>query len=495
MWPNVAATSAERTMCHCRADLVRRVARLEPPGPRPDAITLETDEKSAKGAVVVDDPAAEPNGELPGALSPALRSKVVALAAQGVGRMPVNQVPAPLRRAASFTPAKRLRLAGNQIFAALDDPDFRSHLAVQVKASVPKVAAALEAGPPFEHADLPDIAALAYIQRPPGWTEVVLSADDSSSDSAGEAVADLSATVARLSDQLDQARGETKRVRERMRGQLESLKADNTQLRRTLGETRGSLRTAESAAAAADELVNQARRESDVAQRELEAETRRLRAKVGALEADLAASRRSARGGREAETARLRLLLDTLVGALDGLRRELALPTSESLPADNIDAVDPASPHPARVGLSLPGDDPTLLRELLDLPRLHLIVDGYNVSKTAWGSATLEQQRQRLLTSIAGLVAGRRVETTVAFDGAELARPPAVTAPRGVRVLFSQPGVIADDLIRDLVRAEPKGRPIVVVTTDRELAESVIRVGARTVASAALVRLIGADRA
>lgn len=439
---------------------------------------------------MVDDPAAGPDEQLPGVLSPALRAKVVALAAQGIGRMPVNQVPAPLRRAASFTPAKRLRLAGNQIFAALDDPEFRAHLAVQVKASVPKVAAALEAGPPYERANLPDVAALAYIQRPSGWTEVVLSADDSSTDPAGETVADLSVTVARLSGQLDEARGETKRVRERMRGQIDALKAENSQLRRTLGETRASLRSAEAAASAADERVDQTRREADVALREVEAETRRLRARVGALEAEVAASRRSARGDRDAETARLRLLLDTLVGAIDGLRRELALPASAGLPADTIDAVDPTQPGPEGVGLSLLADDPTLLRELLDLPRLHLIVDGYNVSKTAWGTATLEQQRQRLLTTIAGLVAGRQVETTVAFDGAELARPPAVTAPRGVRVLFSPAGVIADDLIRDLVAAEPKGRPIVVVTTDRELAESVGRNGARSVASEALVRLL-----
>jgi predicted RNA-binding protein with PIN domain len=55
-------------------------------------------------------------------------------------------------------------------------------------------------------------------------------------------------------------------------------------------------------------------------------------------------------------------------------------------------------------------------------------------------------------------------------------------------VLFSRPDEIADDLIRRVVRAEPPGRPVVVVTSDRELAESVRRSGARTVASPALVR-------
>ena len=52
------------------------------------------------------------------------------------------------------------------------------------------------------------------------------------------------------------------------------------------------------------------------------------------------------------------------------------------------------------------------------------------------------------------------------FDAAET-RPPLVHRPRGVRVLFSPAGVIADDVIRELVAAEPAGRAVVVVTSDR----------------------------
>jgi rRNA-processing protein FCF1 len=51
--------------------------------------------------------------------------------------------------------------------------------------------------------------------------------------------------------------------------------------------------------------------------------------------------------------------------------------------------------------------------------------------------------------------------------------------------------VIADDIIRELVEAEPTGRPVVVVTTDRELATSVKKKGARAVASMALIRAMG----
>ena len=68
------------------------------------------------------------------------------------------------------------------------------------------------------------------------------------------------------------------------------------------------------------------------------------------------------------------------------------------------------------------------------------------------------------------LVAGKRVETTIVFDGAELVHPPPMTSRRIVRIRFSPQGIIADDVIRQLVEAEPTGRPVVVVTTDRELA-------------------------
>ena len=79
-------------------------------------------------------------------------------------------------------------------------------------------------------------------------------------------------------------------------------------------------------------------------------------------------------------------------------------------------------------------------------------------------------------------------ETTVVFDAAESEARPVVASPRGVRVLFSPAGVIADDVIRELVDAEPAGRVVVVVTDDRELGRDVRDRGARVVAPGALTR-------
>ena len=56
------------------------------------------------------------------------------------------------------------------------------------------------------------------------------------------------------------------------------------------------------------------------------------------------------------------------------------------------------------------------------MPRARLIVDGYNVSKTAWPTSSLEAQRIRLLSGLAPLVARTGAETTVVFDAAALDR-------------------------------------------------------------------------
>ena len=146
----------------------------------------------------------------------------------------------------------------------------------------------------------------------------------------------------------------------------------------------------------------------------------------------------------------------------------------------------PGSPERARARAQ-DTDDPARLDQLLALPRAHLIVDGYNVTKKGFADISLEQQRSRLVNGLGGLAAQTRVEVTAVFDGAErvVGLPP---APRGVRVLFSKKGETADDLIRRLVRAEPAGRPVVVISSDKEVADGVRRHGAYPLGSDALLR-------
>src|SRR6266508_2533753 len=264
----------------------------------------------------------------------------------------------------------------------------------------------------------------------------------------------------------------SRQTREKLRAQIAELKQENTVLRRKLNESRQRVAAGEAEVARRTEHVETADARVAAARAEADREVRRLKARVAGQERELA-------------SVRLRLLLDTVLDAAGGLRRELALPPPGTLrPADTVASLEPESAPPGRVA---PADDPALLDELLALPQVHLIVDGYNVTKTAWPSMPLHSQRQRLVTALGALVAQRRTEVTVVFDGAELSGPVKLNQPRGVRVRFSPPGVIADDVIRQLVRAEPAGRPVVVVSSDREVSESVAAAGARPVSASSLL--------
>jgi predicted RNA-binding protein with PIN domain len=76
------------------------------------------------------------------------------------------------------------------------------------------------------------------------------------------------------------------------------------------------------------------------------------------------------------------------------------------------------------------------------------------------------------------------------FDGAEGTVPVALPAPRGVRLLFSRRGETADEVLRRLTRHEPQGRPVVVVSSDKEVADGITAAGAAAVPSLALLRLL-----
>ena len=59
------------------------------------------------------------------------------------------------------------------------------------------------------------------------------------------------------------------------------------------------------------------------------------------------------------------------------------------------------------------------------------------------------------------------------------------------RVVYSPPGVIADDLIRAEVRATPLERPVVVVTNDQAIRRDVAAMGANWISSDSLLAIRG----
>ncbi|MFI0819161.1 NYN domain-containing protein [Streptomyces sp. NPDC021098] len=420
-----------------------------------------------------------------------VRRRVVALVADAFGGLTVTELPPQLRQYARFTPNRRAKFAGNAMAAAVEsDPVFRQRIGQRLRDTQTELAEAIEGGSPPAAADPLDVAAVAYVLRPAGWVKLVEAAGEeaqrASAERAGE---EAERELQRLREELVAARGSARKETERIRSELDAARKETDAVQRKLRSAQSDVKRGAAALRKTEGELETVRSEAAARQAAADGEARRLRARLAEAESALEASRRAVREGRSVEDMRLRLLLDTVLDAAQGLRRELALPPAAMHPADTVDAVEPGKMTPKDIATrALSEMDPALLDQLLALPQAHLVVDGYNVTKTGYPTMPLEKQRLRLLGGLAVLAAQTGAEMTCVFDGAELAAPVLLAPPRGVRVLFSKPGVTADELIRQLVRAEPPGRPVVVVSTDREVADGVAHAGARPVASALLLK-------
>ncbi|MDF3297152.1 NYN domain-containing protein [Streptomyces tropicalis] len=420
-----------------------------------------------------------------------VRRRVVQIVSDGFGGLTVAELPAQLRQYARFAPNRRAKFAGNAMAAAVEsDPLFRQRIGEKFREAEPELSGALDSGTPPPAADPLDVAAAAYVLRPAGWVKLVTAAGEEAQRADAERADEESrAELARLRDELDRAREQTRAETERLRAELDAVKKEAESLHRKLRAALSDVKRGEAALRKLRGETEAVRTEGHAQVSAAESETRRLKARLGEAEAALEATRRAAREGRSVEDVRLRLLLDTVLDAAQGLRRELALPPVSVRPAETVDAVEPGRMTPKDIAArALSENDPAILDQLLALPQAHLVVDGYNVTKTGYPQMPLEKQRLRLLGQLSQLAAQSGAEVTCVFDGAELVAPVLLAPPRGVRVLFSKPGVTADELIRQLVRAEPPGRPVIVASTDREVADGVARAGARPVASAVLLK-------
>ncbi|MDQ1705282.1 MAG: hypothetical protein QOF18_1648 [Frankiaceae bacterium] len=419
----------------------------------------------------------------PGELPEGVRRRVVDVAADRLGLMAADEVPASLRPFAKFAPGRRRQVV-LPIAAALEtDEDFRAAVAQGFRDNVPDLVAALEQGTAIPAADPVDLAAVAYLIRSPGWEEHIarVAADEAAGRAAAQAQAEQRAQGQRERADATETRALAARVAD-AETELARATADLDRERRRARDNAERARLAEKALAERVLELERASSTHQAADSAAAAELRRLRDQLGAAEATVEKLRRDSREAREASDIRRWLLLDTLARGVAGLREELSPAPPTRRPADLVDAAGPADD-----GLGLAADDASAVDLVLGLPNAHLIVDGYNVTKTGYPDLTLEDQRTRLVSGLAALAARTGAEVTCVFDGAHVqVRVPTAAAKR-VRVLFSPPGQIADELIRRLVRAEPSGRPVTVCSADKEVVDGVRRAGARVITPSALL--------
>jgi predicted RNA-binding protein with PIN domain len=464
-----------------------------------------------------DDVSDEGAGERP-VLPPRAQTALLDLAAHVLGSLDEAETPAALGRVRLFAPARRARAGAGPLTVALErDPAFRARVAVAWRSMHPELAAVLDggagtaegsgpapgsaegsgpapgsaegSGPAPGSADGAELLVGLVLLRPDGWVDASARvAEEMERSDADRLRRDLEESAAArlrgLEREIEKLRAELAAARAESASAADELVAARRELRRLRADAdraRAAARVAqlegEAQRARADEAVTRAAQE---------VERERDRGRAAAERAEQAL--RAGREGRSLADARVRLLLDTVVEAATGLRRELALPPLDLRPADLVPAVQ-AQAGAGTAGA--PGEpDPATLAALLALPQAHLVVDGYNVTKTAFGELPLVEQRRRLVESLGALAARTGAEITCVFDGADVAARPTARV-RGVRVLFSEAGTTADDLVRRLVRAEPAGRVVVVVSSDNEVAGGVRALGARALPATALVRLLG----
>jgi hypothetical protein len=413
-------------------------------------------------------------------LPAAVRAVIAGWAADTLATLLPAEIPPSLTRVARFTPGKRSRLGATALLQAVGvDARFRAAVAERAREA--------------SQMDPAGLAAVAHLLRLPDEENLMAAAREVAPTAASLVE---TASLRRAVRQLERDLAVVTAERDQIRAQLPSAAADPEveKLRKRLREQGTRVRQAEmSAQSATDRSAAEVLTlRSEVSRLTIELGNWQDRARLAAARADRAQEslgRLRDQTGQHKATAdrRLDLLLSTVEGAVSGLRREWDLVGGGADPADLVAGRLPgAGAGPGAVSQST--TQPSRLHGWLGLPAAHLIVDGYNVSKSGYPDLTLAQQRERLVRQLAALSSRTSAEVTVVFDGAAVAVP----APpgRGIRVLFSPPGVIADDVIRDLVAAEPFGRVVLVVSSDREVAEGVRRRGARTAGSDVLLGLL-----
>ncbi len=130
---------------------------------------------------------------------------------------------------------------------------------------------------------------------------------------------------------------------------------------------------------------------------------------------------------------------------------------------------------------------------LVRVEGVRVLVDGYNVTKSARPELTLSEQRRWLTDAAVELAARTGARVELVFDGAD-ERPSApadLGRRQGVQVRFSAEGVEADDLLLELIESLPRQVPVVVASDDRRVRDGAERRGANVVSTAQLLTVLG----
>jgi len=143
----------------------------------------------------------------------------------------------------------------------------------------------------------------------------------------------------------------------------------------------------------------------------------------------------------------------------------------------------PARRRPVRIGGGLQDDTEAGARWLLEVDDVMVLVDGYNVTMSAWPDLAVADQRRALDRALVGLHARTGAGFVVVYDGDGTTVPRPRPRERGIDVRFTDAGVEADDEIIELAATLPADVPVVVVSDDRRVRDGVRVSGANLIGS------------
>ncbi len=373
-------------------------------------------------------------------------------------------------------------------------------------------------------------ASWLFLTRPEGWTDELARLADAAAEEQRDTDAARSEVAAvRRAEQLADS---VERLRSELAAERREREHAEAELTRVRAEAQATVSSRDELAARVDQLERErarAVRELKAAEatatsrlEQLRAEQEQLaplREQVTELEAALEARTRPESeseseptdrpagpppdGWSDDERAMVARSVERAARAAQELSCALGDAASGLLrPAPPVAPLDaPVEPPPAtsqrpsrRVPVRLRGGvhdgSPEGLRQLLDVAGMVAVIDGYNVTMEGWPNLDRERQRTSLVAGLGGLQAQVPANIHVVFDGDADGRRPSVAAPLPVRVHFSPADTEADDVILSMVAGLSTDTPVLVVSTDRRVAEGARRLGANAVQSSVLLELL-----
>lgn len=377
---------------------------------------------------------------------------------------PAAELPAPLKPLRNFT-TRALASHKQKLFSAFEDDAFAARVAEWLEKSPPRSLGA-------EDAQLLDL----FARRPEGWERRLSEARVGPARAQPKRAPDgeTQRLLARERERARKAEERERRAREAERAAVREGAAKTEALGRELEGLKEELESARDDAARLRAEAQLAARRYEQEQRKRIKTVEQARQEREKLRGEVKAARREVRE-LQAERARLERAL-----ARAGQRRKDATSSRRS-----------ETRRPLPVPKGRPGDDRETLDEWLDAPGVHLLVDGYNVTKAegGFGDLDLEAQRLRLTDGITRVALKKRIPATVVFDGSTASTPIVRKRSSPVSVEYSKPPENADDhLIARLHSLGPT--PVVVATDDRELQQRAEDQGATIATARQLLELI-----